>query len=146
MNFVINDVKRMKNSHNYRTRIGKSSIHGKGVFSVVKIPAKRKIGTMGGNIIKESIANKKLKRLEVIKMVELGDGKVLDGSVNGNELSHVNHSCSPNTYTRVIGNQVEFYSLRNIKSGEELTCSYGESYHEGKKRCLCGTENCKGYL
>ena len=136
----------MKPKIKYPIRVGKSNIHGKGVFAVVSVSAKRKIGTMSGTIIKKSIANKKMKQLEVIKMVELGNGKVLDGSVNGNQLWFVNHSCLPNTFTRVIRDQVELYSLRVIKPGEELTCSYGESYHEGKRRCTCGDKECKGYL
>jgi len=136
----------MKSNIRYATKTGTSAIHGTGVFSVEKIPARRKIGCMSGTIIKSKDANRKVKELEVIHMVELDNGMVLDGSVNGNDLCYMNHSCTPNTFTRVMGEHVEFYALRNIQPGEELTCSYGESYHEGKRRCTCGVEKCEGYL
>lgn len=79
-------------------------------------------------------------------MVEFGDGRALDASINANELRYVNHSCKPNTYMRVYYSKVEFYSLRLIEKGEELTCNYGETHHEGKLKCKCGSENCKGFL
>ncbi len=126
----------------YPVRLGKSAIHGSGVFAAATIPARKKIGTMGGTIVSARQANKHAKERQVIKLVELGNGKALDGSVNGNELCCMNHSCSPNSYIRVIGHEVEFYALRKIKPEEEITCSYGASYHEGKKHCGCGAENC----
>jgi hypothetical protein len=136
----------MKLKTNYPTRLRKSAIHGLGAFAAATIPARKKIGNMSGIIISGKEASDKLKQLDLIKMVELDGGKVLDGSVNGNDLCHVNHSCKPNAFIRVIGNRVEFYALRTIRQGEEITCSYGESYHEGKKRCTCGAKRCKGYL
>ncbi len=130
----------------YATRTGISGIHGTGVFSIEKIPARRKIGSMSGTIIKAKDANRKAKQMEVIRMVELDHGRVLDGSVNGNNLCYMNHSCAPNTFIRILRDHVEFYALRNIQPGEELTCSYGESYHEGKRRCTCQAEKCKRYI
>lgn len=136
----------MKFKIHYSTRLGKSAIHGMGAFAAEPIPARKKIGNMSGIIISGKEASEKLRQLDLIKMVELDGGKVLDGSINGNDLCHVNHSCKPNSFIRVIGNRVEFYALRAIQPNEEITCSYGESYHEGKKRCTCGAEECEGYL
>ena len=79
-------------------------------------------------------------------MVEFGDGRALDASVNPNELRYVNHSCKPNSYMRVCHSLVEFYALRNIKKGEELTCNYGPTHHDGKLKCRCGAPGCIGYL
>jgi SET domain-containing protein len=136
----------VKGKIKYSTKTAISRIHGTGVFSDEAIPARRKIGAMDGIIIKSKEANRKAREVEVLHLVELDNGSVLDGSVNGNDLCFMNHSCSPNTFTRVIGRHVEFYALRNIMPGEELTCSYGESYHEGKRRCTCGAETCEGFL
>jgi SET domain-containing protein len=41
---------------------------------------------------------------------------------------------------------VEFYSLRPIKAGEELTCDYGETHHDGRLPCRCGSVRCRGAL
>ena len=79
-------------------------------------------------------------------MVEFNDGTALDGTINPNDLRYINHSCSPNTYMRRSFHRVEFYSLKTIKKGEELTCDYGETHHDGKLKCKCGSPNCKSYL
>jgi len=78
--------------------------------------------------------------------VETGDGYAIDGSVDGNEFRYINHSCTPNTFMRIFRGRVEFYSLRHIARGEELTCSYGETHHDGKLRCKCSRSNCHGFL
>ncbi|MFL6699277.1 MAG: hypothetical protein ACJ8GJ_19095 [Vitreoscilla sp.] len=41
---------------------------------------------------------------------------------------------------------MEFYSLRAIEPGEEITVNYGQTHHEGKLRCRCGAPNCIGNL
>lgn len=136
----------MKGSVCFLVGIDKSSIHGKGLYAKEKIPAKRKIGSMAGKIISKSAARKKAKSKQSISIVELWNGKALDASTVNNELKFINHCCQPNTYMRTIGNYVEFYALRAIKLNEELTCNYGITHHNGKKKCNCGAKACKGFL
>ena len=123
-----------------------SKIDGKGTFALQKIDARKKIGNLGGQIISLREARKRAAKTKRVAMVEFGNGKALDASINPNELRYVNHSCSPNTYMRVAYNNVEFYSLRNIKVNEELTCNYGATHHDEKLPCRCGAPNCKGFL
>jgi hypothetical protein len=47
---------------------------------------------------------------------------------------------------RIHRGHVEFYSLRYIHPGEELTCDYGASHHGGKLRCSCGSAKCQGFI
>jgi uncharacterized protein len=82
----------------------------------------------------------------VVNMVEFGNGYALNAGVNANDLRFINHSCNPNTYMRVTQNRVEFYTLRTIKKGEELSTNYGETHHDGKLPCGCGAKNCKGFI
>lgn len=124
----------------------KSKIHGKGAYALEPIPAKRKVGSLAGEIISAKEADRRSKHMDSIAMVELWNGKALDASNNSNELKYVNHSCSPNTYMRVFNLHVEFYTLRDIAKGEELTCNYGLTHHEGKLPCKCGAPGCKGYI
>lgn len=131
---------------NYQVTNKKSTIDGKGAFAAQSIPARKKIGDLGGEIISLREARKRAATTKRVAMVEFGDGRALDASVNPNELRYINHSCSPNTYMRVCYSKVEFYALRNIKKGEELTCDYGPTHHDGKLKCGCGSPNCKGYL
>lgn len=123
-----------------------SKIDGKGAFAVERIPARKKIGNLGGEIISLKVARKRAVQTKRVAIVEFGDGRALDASVQPNELRFVNHSCSPNTYMSVRYSKVEFYTLRIIKKGEELTCNYGPTHHDGKLKCQCGASNCKGYL
>lgn len=124
----------------------KSCIDGKGAFAIEMIPGKRKIGNLGGVIISLRAARKKARIHKRVAIVEFGDGRALDATDFSNELRFVNHSCLPNTYMRVAFGKVEFYSLRKINKGEELTCNYGLTHHEGKLKCRCGAKGCVGYL
>jgi uncharacterized protein len=123
-----------------------SKIDGKGAFALQPIPARRKIGNLGGEVISLREARKRAAQTKRVAMVEFGDGRALDASIHPNELRYVNHSCQPNTYMRVANSLVEFYSLRSIKKGEELTCNYGETHHDGKLKCRCGAASCQGFL
>lgn len=130
----------------YPLRNAQSCIHGTGAYAERSIPARKKIGSLGGVIISKKEADRRSKLNESIAIVELWNGKALDATINSNALRYVNHSCGPNTYMRVINNHVEFYALRNIKKGEELTCNYGLTHHEGTLPCKCGAVNCKGFI
>jgi uncharacterized protein len=131
---------------NYPIKVGGSSIHGQGAFAKVKIPARSKIGYLGGKVISKKEGREKAKSKTSISLVELWNGKTLDASVNSNELRYINHSCSPNTFMRTFNFQVEFYALRDIKPSEELTCNYGETHHNGKRACNCGAAGCVGFI
>ena len=132
----------------YPVSVAKSKIQGKGVYAATGIPVRKKIGSLGGTIITKRAARKKAKDLknESIAIVELWNGMALDASVDGNELRYINHSCGPNTFMRVSGYHVEFYALRDIVPGEELTCNYGPTHHDGKVKCNCGSPDCIGFL
>ena len=125
--------------------VRRSAIAGKGLFSRAALPARCKIGELSGEVISLRESRRRTRNARVIAMVELGDRKALDAT-NGNEFRYVNHSCSPNTYMRVFRGRVEFYTLRQIRPGEELTCDYGETQHEGSLRCRCGSERCRVML
>jgi hypothetical protein len=131
---------------NFKIDVAKSKIHGKGAYAAEAIPSRKKLGSLGGVVITKRAGRLKVKANASISLVELWNGKSLDASVHSNELRYINHSCKPNTYMRTIGYHVEFYTLRPIKKGEELSCNYGETHHDGQLKCTCGAEGCKGYL
>ncbi len=133
----------------YPVQKKKSKIAGIGAYALTNIPARKKIGNIDGEIIsyKEAQRRVKLQPGNVLFMVEFDNDPIaLDASVNSNELRHINHSCGPNTYMRRAYRLVEYYTLRNIKKGEELTCDYGETHHEGTLPCKCGAKNCRGFI
>jgi len=130
----------------YPVKVAKSKIAGKGAYALQLIPARKKIGDLGGVIITMKEAMKLIKNLKVINLVELDNDLALNASANPNDMRFINHSCGPNTYLRVMKDRVEFYALRDIKKGEELSCDYGETHHEGKLPCKCGAKNCRGFI
>ncbi len=130
----------------YPVKVAKSKIAGKGAYALQSIPARRKIGDLGGVIITMKEAMRLIKDLKVINLVELEDDLALNASANPNDMRFINHSCAPNTYLRVLRNRVEFYTLRKIKKGEELSCDYGETHHEGTLPCKCGAKKCRGFI
>jgi SET domain-containing protein len=130
----------------YPVKVAKSKIAGKGAYALQRIPARKKIGDLGGVIITMKEAMRLIKNLKVINLVELDNDLALNASANPNDMRFINHSCGPNTYLRVMKDRVEFYALRDIKKGEELSCDYGETHHEGKLPCKCGAKNCRGFI
>jgi len=136
----------IKGRVNFDVEVNKSKIHGSGLYAKTKIPARKKIGSLAGEIISKRKAREKARHNATISIVELWNGNALDASVINNELRFINHSCEPNTYMRTLDNHVEFYALRSIMPHEELTCNYGPTHHDGKRKCNCGAPNCKGFL
>lgn len=133
----------------YALRIAKSRIAGLGAFAQQPIPARKKLGNMGGEIISYREAQKRVKKQpgNVLFMVEFDNDPVaLDASGKSNALRHINHSCDPNTYMRRAYRKVEFYTRKPIRKGEELTCDYGETHHEGTLPCRCGASNCRKFI
>jgi uncharacterized protein len=133
----------------YNVMIKKSKIAGTGAYAAQAIPARRKIGNMEGEIISYREAQRRVKKQpgNVLFMVEFDHEDIaLDASVNSNELRFINHSCDPNVFMRRANRKVEYYARRPIKKGEELTCDYGETHHEGTLPCRCGAKNCRGFI
>jgi hypothetical protein len=130
----------------YPVKVAKSKIAGKGAYALQNIPVRKKIGDLGGVIITMKEAMQLIKDLKVINCVELDNNLALNASANPNDMRFINHSCNPNCYIRVTKNRVEFYALKNIKKGQELSCDYGETHHEGTLPCKCGAKNCRGFI
>ena len=122
-----------------------SSIDGKGVFASDAIRARRKLGELHGQLVTRREARRRAMHTRRIAIVEFNDGIALDATKD-KCFRYVNHSCTPNTYMRRIAHRVEFYALREIAPGEELTCDYGETHHEGALPCRCGSEGCRRRL
>jgi len=130
----------------FELAVKKSSIDGRGAFAVVTVPARRKIGEFEGQRISRDEARNRASRRQRIAIVELNNDTAIDGSRRGNKTRFVNHSCNPNTYIRIYNGRIEIYALRDIAEGEELTCHYGETHHEGRRPCACKSTNCRGFL
>ena len=126
-------------------RVGRSAITGRGLFAGCPIPRRAKIGEFEGEVISIAEARRRAAKLKIVAIVEL-DRKAIDARGMRTGFRFINHSCEPNTFMRRTRDRVEFYALRPIARGEELTVDYGESHHEGRLRCRCGAPRCRGHI
>jgi SET domain. len=58
---------------------------------------------------------------------------------------YVNHSCSPNSYVKLINNKLYLIALRDIEKDEEICYNYNTSEFDmgiDAFECLCKSPNC----
>ena len=130
----------------YAVDVHPSRIDGQGAFAAEAIPARRKIGEIRGESISVAEARIRATRAERIMIVELSARKAIDFSKSADPMRYTNHSCKPNARLCIRQGRVEFYALRDIGGGEEITVDYGETHHEGRLACRCGAPGCRGAL
>ena len=125
----------------------KSRIQGWGVFATQPINKNTRIVTYDG----EKIPNKESLKREArylktghIWCFKLNHLFVRDAAVGGNVARFINHSCTPNCYTQVIGDQIWIIAAKNIRRGEELTYDYLTD-GPGQIKCRC-RPGCDGVL
>jgi SET domain-containing protein len=111
----------------------------------MRIAARAKIGEFEGEVIGLRESRRRAKGRAIVAIVEL-DRHALDATASPRGFRFINHSCEPNTYIRCTADRAEFYALRAIARGEELTADYGRSHHDGKLPCRCGAARCRGFI
>ena len=70
----------------------------------------------------------------------------IDASKSTDPMRFTNHSCQPNARLVIRDGRIEFYAIKPIAVGDEVTVNYGETHHEGKLECRCGAPGCVGRL
>ena len=130
----------------FAVEVRASRIDGQGAFAAEPIPARLKIGEIRGESISVAEARIRATRHERIMIVELSARKAIDLSRSADPIRYTNHPCAPNARLCIRQGRVEFYALRAIAPGEEITVDYGETHHEGRLACRCGAPNCIGRL
>jgi len=130
----------------FAVEVQTSTIDGNGAFAAEAIPARLKIGEIRGESISVRDARIRATRSERIMIVEVSARKAIDFSKSADPMRYTNHSCQPNARLCIRQGRVEFYALRAIAPGEEITVNYGETHHEGRLQCRCGAPGCIGRL
>ena len=123
-----------------------STIDGQGVFAAEAIPRWKKIGEIRGESISVTEARIRATRHERVMMVETSPERAIDFSRSHDPMRYTNHSCMPNARLSIRQGRVEFYALRAIEPGVEITVNYGPTHHEGRLACRCGALGCTGWL
>ena len=125
--------------------VGRSSITGRGLFAGTRIVKRAKIGEFEGEKIGLREARRRAGARTIIAIVEL-ESHALDATRSPRGFRFINHSCAPNTFMRCTASRAEFYALRNIAPGTELTVDYGRSHHDGTLPCRCGAKRCRKFI
>lgn len=129
-----------------RLAVRRSRISGRGAFALEPIAARRKIGELTGERISVRTARRRARGQATIAIVELSASLAIDASQSRSPIRFVNHACTPNCYLRIAYERIELYALRAIAPGEELTCDYGTTHHEGHLACRCASPGCRGWI
>ena len=130
----------------FAVTVAPSNIDGQGAFAAEPIPPRLKIGEIRGASISVQEARIRATRSERIMIVELSTRKAIDFSKSADPMRYTNHSCRPNARLCIRQGRVEFYALRAIAAGDEITVDYGQTHHEGRLACRCGVAGCRGAL
>jgi SET domain-containing protein len=97
------------------------------VFALEPITKNRRIIDYAGEKVRnqESLKRERryLRRGE-IWCFKLNRHYARDAGVGGNVARFINHSCTPNCYSNVVGDTIWIRAARNIAAGEELTYNY----------------------
>ncbi len=137
-------------------RIGRSGLHGYGVFARDFIPEGEKIIEYVG----ERVTKTESWRREDLRLARLkrgGDGCVyvfevnkrfdIDGRVSWNPARRINHSCAPNCEGLDYSGRIWIVALRDLAPDEELTYDYGFDVDDWREHpCRCGAKACCGYI
>lgn len=119
-------------------QVNKSSIHGQGVFSLVKIKKNERILEIDDSRVVSEEYPLIPERGEHERHYDyLANGKVVLMQVPER---YINHSCDPNVFVKVFEGRRYVYARRNIAKGEEITFDYGGDV---VWQCNCGCPRCR---
>jgi SET domain-containing protein len=137
-------------------RLGRSGVHGYGLFAADFIPKDtRIIEYLGERITKAEAERREERRLErlaagedgCVYVFEVNRRHDIDGNVTWNPARRINHSCGPNCETQNIRGRIWVIAQRDIAPDEELTFDYGFGYSEWQDHpCRCGARECAGFI
>jgi SET domain-containing protein len=140
-----------------RIVVRNSSIHGRGVFALRRIPKGTRIIEYKGKLITDKEADRRYSRMHEhsphTMLFSLEGGWVIDATRRGNSARWINHSCAPNCEIEEEGQRIFIEARRDIRLGDELTYDYnlqiGEKHTKTAKRehaCFCGARRCRGTM
>ena len=137
-------------------RLGRSGLHGYGLFARMALTRGTRIIEYAGERITKAEADRRddqrLARLAAggdgcVYIYELNQRHDIDGRVPWNLARRINHSCAPNCETQVVRGRIWIVALRAIPAGEELTYDYRFDFTEWRDHpCRCGAPGCVGYI
>ncbi|BEU28433.1 SET domain-containing protein-lysine N-methyltransferase [Paraburkholderia sp. 22B1P] len=137
-----------------RISVRRSPVHGTGLFALQPLEAGERLIEYKGEITswRRAAARQRSDAAHTF-VFGLSDGRVFDGSRNGNSARLMNHACEPNCEAIEVGDRVFIHALSAIDAGNELFIDYGlvsdgEVTDEVRAQyaCHCGASACRGSM
>jgi uncharacterized protein len=138
---------------NPKLEVRQTDRRGKGIFAKEEIKKGEMLFVMGGYILTIEDENN-LKGVVTDKPIEISEwfsiGPRKPADLNRMPQHYVNHSCNPNAGFK---GQIFMVAMKKIRGGVQITYDYAmvmtanpASNTYFKMRCLCGAQNCRGYI
>lgn len=123
-----------------RTLLGRSVVHGFGLYAGEPIAKDEFIGEYQGEIITRDETERRGAIYDFQKLsyiFDLNRDQTVDSQRMGNKIRFINHAAKlnlRNVYPKImlcnLAHRIGMFAYRDIKVGEELFFDYGGSYHE----------------
>ncbi|KAJ4821560.1 Histone-lysine N-methyltransferase [Rhynchospora pubera] len=150
-------LQHLKRNENHIVCLGKSRIHGWGLFARRPIQEGEMIIEYRGELIRRSVCDVREKRYQSQNkdcyFFQVSDEVVIDATNKGNLARLINHSCQPNCFARRLAmgatRRLVFVAKENILAGQELTLDYMfdvAEREEDRVPCFCNAPNCRRYM
>ena len=131
-------------------RIGKSGVHGRGLFATRDLPKGTRIMEYVGERVSKKEGDRRTDAQWAkgrVYTFELSTRVDLDGSVQRNRARLANFSCDPNAESfNEDSRRIWIQAMRDIKAGEEITYDYCFPLMDPPPVCRCGSPKCRGYI
>jgi uncharacterized protein len=140
-----------------RFTVRKSSIHGRGVFALTRIPRGARLIEYTGDRMSHKEADDRYGDADDgdahTMLFAVDDNVVIDATHRGSSARWINHACAPNCEANEENGRVFIDAMKDIRPGEELTYDYqlivDERHTPKLKRehaCHCGARRCRGTM
>lgn len=120
--------------------IGKSKLHGKGIFAAQNIKKGEIVSFIKGKVVNWKVVDKKTSAFGP-NWIGCGKNKWIDPEPPFN---YLNHSCNPNVG---IKGSKTIVAIRNIKKEDEILIDYSITEEDRlwqlDKKCKCGSKDCR---
>ena len=130
----------------FKLDVAQSKIHRWGLYAGEPIPRNRKVIEYTGEKINRRETKRRADAAEFNYLFTLDPYWTIDGSVGGSGAEFINHCCEPNLEARIVSAHILYFTLRDIKAGEELSIDYRFSPDVETYVCKCGVPACRGTI